>query len=108
MKVDLADSMVVDNEDIIDEEGKKVYTGHTVEIGVCAKPRLMPSNHLTCHFVILPPSLEYHIRMAVILLFAHAYAYTYNSPHVSCHPTPLEREIKYLPNPIIAWLGTAV
>ena len=52
MKVGLADSMVVGNEDIIDEEGKNICTAaHTVEIGVCAKPRLMPSGHLACHFV---------------------------------------------------------
>ena len=52
---------VGDNQDSIDEEGKKVCTGHTVEIGVCAKARLMPSGHLACHFVtlILGLSSEY-------------------------------------------------
>ena len=35
IKVNLADSIVVGNEDIIDKEGKKVYIDHTVEIGVC-------------------------------------------------------------------------
>ena len=39
------------NQDSIDKEGKKVYTGHTIEIGVCAKPRLMPSGYLACHDV---------------------------------------------------------
>ena len=36
MEVDLTGLylVVVSNEDTIDEEGKKVYTGHTVEIGV--------------------------------------------------------------------------
>ena len=33
------------------KEGKKVCTGHTIEIGVCAKPRLVPSGHLACHDV---------------------------------------------------------
>ena len=46
--------MIVDNEDIIDEEGKKVYTAaHTVEIEVYVKPRLMSSGYLACYFVIL-------------------------------------------------------
>ena len=50
------------NEDSIDEEGRKeVYTGHTVEIGVCVKPRLVPSGHLATD-VTLPPSLECHVR----------------------------------------------
>ena len=71
----------------------------------------MPSGHLAYHFVILPPSLECHVRMAIVLPFAyayaHAYAYVYDSPHVNCHPTPSERVIKYLLNPIAAWLGTS-
>ena len=47
--------MVVGNEDIIDEEGrKKIYTGHTVKIWVCAKPRLVPSGHLAYHNVVRP------------------------------------------------------
>ena len=41
-----------DNQDSIDEEGRKEVC--TVEIGVCAKPRLMPSGHLACHFVTSP------------------------------------------------------
>ena len=54
MEVDLADSIVVSNEDIIDKkERKEVYIDHTIEIEIYAKPRLMPSNHLTCHFVTL-------------------------------------------------------
>ena len=86
-----------------------ICIGQTVEIGVCAKPRLMPSGHLACHFVTLPPSLECHVRMAVVLLFAYAYAYAYDSPHVNCqnpNPAPPEPEIKYLLNPMAAWLGT--
>ena len=40
------------NEDIIDEEGKKIYIDHTVEIGVYVKSRLISSNYLTYYFVI--------------------------------------------------------
>ena len=48
IKIDLADSIVVDNEDIIDKKG---IAANTVEIEVYVKPRLMSSDHLTYYVV---------------------------------------------------------
>ena len=69
IEVDLADSMVVSNEDIIDKEGKKVCIRHTVEIGVYVKLRLMPSDYLTCYFVIKYNYYTYNKELLAIIRY---------------------------------------
>ena len=43
----------------------------------------MLSDYLTCYDVILPPSLEYYVYMAIILSFIYVYTYIYNSSYMN-------------------------
>ena len=79
--------MVVDDEDSIDEEGRKegsMYSGHTVGTGVCAKPRLVssvtPVSRKPCRDGCRTP-IPVLIPIPKRLAYAHGYR------------TPPEREI---------------
>ena len=97
----------MNNEDIIDKEGKKIYIDYTIEIEVYVKLRLILSNYLTYYFVILLSSLEYYIRITTIILL-FTYIYIYNNSYINCYLTSSKRIIKYLLNSIIVWLRIAV